>query len=90
MPNLGIGLDQALSMIRFPFEPMMTILLMDAEMTEKQDTFFLSNHFANLHAKAERPRLTRRPKASIWLVHHHLRSLNTVNEGHFLKNMSID
>jgi hypothetical protein len=40
--------------------------------------------------KAERPRLTRRPKASIWLVPHHLRSLNTVNKGHNMKNMSIE
>ena len=43
-----------------------------------------------IYAKAERPRLTRRPKASIWLVHHHLRSLNTVNKGHSMKNMSIE
>jgi hypothetical protein len=43
-----------------------------------------------IYAKAERPRLTRRPKASIWLVYHHLRSLNAVNEGHYMKNMSIE
>jgi hypothetical protein len=29
-------------------------------------------------------------KASIWLVHHHLRSLNTVNERYDMKNMSIE
>ncbi len=44
----------------------------------------------NMYAKAKRPRLTKRPKASIWLVHHHLRSLNTVNEEHYMKNMSIE
>jgi hypothetical protein len=29
-------------------------------------------------------------EASIWLVRYHLRSLNTVNEGHNMKNMSIE
>jgi hypothetical protein len=43
-----------------------------------------------IYAKAERPRLTRRPKASIWLVGHHQRSLNTINEGHNMKNVSIE
>ena len=42
-----------------------------------------------IYANAERLRLTRRPKASIWLVNHHLRSLNTVNKGHNKKNMPI-
>jgi hypothetical protein len=44
----------------------------------------------NKNAKAERLRLTRRPKASIWLVRHHLRSLNTVKEEHYMKNMFIE
>jgi hypothetical protein len=43
-----------------------------------------------MHAVAERPMLTKRPKASIWLVRHHLRSLNTDNKEHFMKNMSIE
>jgi hypothetical protein len=45
---------------------------------------------SKINAIAERPMLTRRPKAPIWLVHHHLRSLNTVNKGHYMKNMSIE
>ena len=48
------------------------------------------HNFLLIYAIAERPMLTRRPKASIWLVHHHLRSLNTVNEEHYMKNMSIE
>jgi hypothetical protein len=32
----------------------------------------------------------KKAKASIWLVRHHLRSLNTVNEEHYMKNMSIE
>ncbi len=36
----------------------------------------------NINAKAERP------KASIWLVRHYLRSLNTDNKEHYMKNMS--
>jgi hypothetical protein len=36
-----------------------------------------------MYAKAERPTLTKRPKASIWLVRHHLRSFNTVNKEHY-------
>ena len=43
-----------------------------------------------IHAKSERPRLTQKAEASIWLVRHHLRSLNTVKEEHYMKNMSIE
>ena len=43
-----------------------------------------------IYAIPGRPTLTKKAKASYWLVRHHLRSLNTVNEGHYMKNMSIE
>ncbi len=42
------------------------------------------------NAKAECPRLNLKAKASIWLVSHPLRSLNTVNERLLYKNISIE
>jgi hypothetical protein len=43
-----------------------------------------------IYAKAGRPEAYKKAKASMLIVCHHLRSLNKVNEGHNMKNMSLE
>jgi hypothetical protein len=56
-------------------------------MWPKHSTKSISNLIV---AKAKRPRLNFKAKASIWLVFQHLRSLNTVNERLSMKNMCVE